>query len=250
MVVVISPSKKQDFSADNLQKHTHLRQISQTEQLLKILKNLPEGALIDLMKISEKLAKLNHQRFQNFTLPLDLNNAKQAIFAFKGDVYNGIDALTLEASDLEFSQQHLRILSGLYGVVRPLDLIAPYRLEMGTRLTNLMGKNLYEFWGNELSITLNQDKANTLINLASHEYFKAIDIQALDANIINIIFKEKKNNVYKIIGIYAKRARGLMVRFIIRNKITQPLALQKFNAEGYQFRTEMSDETSWVFTRE
>jgi cytoplasmic iron level regulating protein YaaA (DUF328/UPF0246 family) len=201
------------------------------------------------MSISEKLAKLNQARFQSFSVPFNLNNAKQALLAFKGDVYSGLDAGTFSAQDFQFAQRNLRILSGLYGVLKPLDLIQPYRLEMGTRLHTSQGKNLYKFWADKIAKTLNKDTAKTLINLASNEYFKGIDTQALNANIIHIVFKERKNNTHKVIGIHAKRARGLMVRFVIKNQLTQPEKLKKFTEAGYCFNTEMSNKEQWVFTR-
>jgi len=156
----------------------------------------------------------------------------------------------LSLDDFEFAQGHLRMLSGLYGVIRPLDLIQPYRLEMGTKLKNSQGKNLYEFWGDQISQVLNEDEPDVIINLASNEYFKGIDKKSLNAKIINIVFKELKNDVYKIIGIYAKRARGLMVNYMIKNRLTEPELLKSFNVEGYQFRQEMSDDLTWVFTRD
>jgi len=202
------------------------------------------------MSISDKLSKLNFDRFQTFATPFTLRNAKQALLAFKGDVYNGIDAPSLSQEDLEFAQDSVRMLSGLYGVIRPLDLIAPYRLEMGTRLVNSKGKNLYEFWGDQISNVLNDDESEVIINLASNEYFKGIDKKALNAKIINIAFKELKNDKYKIIGIYAKRARGLMVNYIIKNRLIKPESLKAFDVEGYQFREELSDTLTWVFTRD
>ena len=202
------------------------------------------------MSISDKLSKLNFDRFQAFSTPFTLSNAKQALLAFKGDVYNGIDAPSLSSDDLEFAQQHLRMLSGLYGVIRPLDLIQAYRLEMGTKLKNSQGKNLYEFWGDQISNILNEDESEVIINLASNEYFKGIDKKSLNAKIINIAFKELKNDTYKIIGIYAKRARGLMVNYMIKNRLTDPELLKNFNVEGYQFRQAMSDDLTWVFTRD
>ncbi len=205
--------------------------------------------IAQLMSISDKLANLNHERFQTFSTPFNPTNAKQALLAFKGDVYSGIDAPSLSIADLEFAQNTLRMLSGLYGVIRPLDLIQPYRLEMGTRLENTKGKNLYEFWGDEISTILNEDEADTIINLASNEYFKGIDQTVLNAKIINIACKEFKNDTYKIIGIYAKRARGLMVNYMIKNRITHAEDLQSFDKEDYQFRAEMSDDTTWVFTK-
>jgi cytoplasmic iron level regulating protein YaaA (DUF328/UPF0246 family) len=249
MLVVISPSKTQDFSSPDIRDHTFTRQLDESQVLVNILKDKTQDELAKLMSISEKLAKLNFDRFQVFSTPLNFNNAKQALLAFKGDVYNGIDVPNLSKKDLAFAQDHLRMLSGLYGVIRPLDLIAPYRLEMGTKLNNPKGKNLYEFWGDKISQLLNEDESEVIINLASNEYFKGIDKKALKAKIINVAFKEFKGDKYKIIGIYAKRARGLMVQFMVKNQITNPQDLKAFKAEDYCFRKEMSDSTTWVFTR-
>ncbi len=249
MLAIISPSKNQDFSTSNIDEYTQTRQIKQSKALIDILKAKTQDEIAQLMSISDKLASLNHKRFQTFSTPFNPTNAKQALLAFKGDVYSGIDAPSLSMSDLEFAQNTLRMLSGLYGVIRPLDLIQPYRLEMGTRLESTKGKNLYEFWGDEISTILNEDEADTIINLASNEYFKGIDQTALNAKIINIAFKEFKNDTYKIIGIYAKRARGLMVNYMVRNRITHAEDLKFFDQEDYQFRADMSDDTAWVFTR-
>ena len=201
------------------------------------------------MSLSEKLSELNFDRFQKFKLPFTLDNAKQAILAFKGDVYNGINAPELSSEDLEFAQGKVRMLSGLYGVVRPLDLIQPYRLEMGTKLSNAKGRDLYDYWGSEISSVLNDDEPDLIINLASNEYFKAIDKKTLNANILDIVFKEKKGDSYKVIGIYAKRARGLMVNYIIRNRLESPEALKDFSDEGYRFDKELSTDSSWVYLR-
>jgi len=249
MLAVISPSKTQDFTKTDIVKYSQTRQAKQTLELIDILKLKSKDDIAKLMSISEKLANLNFDRFQEFSNEFNLNNAKQAILAFKGDVYNGIDALSLTADDLDFAQENIRMLSGLYGVIRPLDLIQPYRLEMGTKLANPKGKNLYEFWGDGISKVLNIDESETLINLASNEYFKGIDKKSLNANIIDIVFKENKNGKYKVIGIYAKRARGLMVNFIIKNRINNAEKLKEFNAEDYTFNTNISDEKTWVFTR-
>lgn len=249
MLCVISPSKTQDFSPSTVKKHTLTRQMQDSEALIDVLKTKTQDDIAVLMSISEKLAKLNFDRFQTFATPLTLTNAKQALLAFKGDVYSGIDAPSLSLGDLEFAQDNVRMLSGLYGVVRPLDLIAPYRLEMGTKLKNAKGKNLYEFWGDRISQVLNQDESDIIINLASNEYFKGIDKKALNAKIVNIAFKEFKGDKYKVIGIYAKRARGLMVNYIIKNRLTDPQSLKSFTTEGYQFKEELSDEKTWVFTR-
>lgn len=250
MLTVISPSKTQDFNPADIHTHTHPRQIKQSEILIDILKSKTQNELAQLMSISAKLAKLNFDRFQTFTTPFNLTNTKQAILAFKGDVYTGIDTANLSVADLQFAQDNLRILSGLYGTLRPLDLIAPYRLEMGIRLQNAQGKNLYEFWGDKISKMLNEDEPEIIINLASNEYFKGIDKSSLNAKIINIVFKERNNNKYKIIGIYAKRARGFMVHYIIKNRISNPQDLKKFNTKGYQFQVKMSQPNLWVFTRD
>jgi cytoplasmic iron level regulating protein YaaA (DUF328/UPF0246 family) len=250
MLAVISPSKTQDFAPTDISAYTQTRQIKQSDELVNILKGKTQDEISNLMSISDKLSKLNFDRFQTFATPFTLRNAKQALLAFKGDVYNGIDAPSLSQEDLEFAQDSVRMLSGLYGVIRPLDLIAPYRLEMGTRLVNSKGKNLYEFWGDQISNVLNDDESEVIINLASNEYFKGIDKKALNAKIINIAFKELKNDKYKIIGIYAKRARGLMVNYIIKNRLIKPESLKAFDVEGYQFREGLSDTLTWVFTRD
>ncbi|RUM77320.1 MAG: peroxide stress protein YaaA [Candidatus Thioglobus sp.] len=250
MLAVISPSKTQDFEPAQIDVFTQTRQIEQSQVLVDLLKDKTQGDIASLMSISDKLSKLNFDRFQTFSTPFTLSNAKQALLAFKGDVYNGIDAPSLSLDDFEFAQGHLRMLSGLYGVIRPLDLIQPYRLEMGTKLKNSQGKNLYEFWGDQISQVLNEDESEVIINLASNEYFKGIDKKSINAKIINIAFKELKNDTYKIIGIYAKRARGLMVNYMIKNRLTEPELLKDFNVEGYQFRQAMSDDLTWVFTRD
>jgi len=250
MLAVISPSKTQDFEPVQVSAFTQTRQIEQSQVLVDLLKGKTQDDIASLMSISDKLSKLNFDRFQTFSTPFTPSNAKQALLAFKGDVYNGINASSLSLDDLKFAQDHLRMLSGLYGVIRPLDLIQPYRLEMGTKLKNDQGKNLYEFWGSQISQMLNEDELEVIINLASNEYFKGIDKKSLNAKIINIAFKELKNDTYKIIGIYAKRARGLMVNYMIKNRLTEPESLKDFNVEGYQFRQEMSDDLTWVFTRD
>ena len=249
MLAIISPSKTQDFSKCNIDSFTQTRQIDNSDQLIGILKNKSKSQIAKLMSLSEKLSELNFDRFQKFKLPFTLDNAKQAILAFKGDVYNGINAPELSSEDLEFAQGKVRMLSGLYGVVRPLDLIQPYRLEMGTKLSNAKGRDLYDYWGSEISSVLNDDEPDLIINLASNEYFKAIDKKTLNANILDIVFKEKKGDSYKVIGIYAKRARGLMVNYIIRNRLESPEALKDFSDEGYRFDKELSTDSSWVYLR-
>jgi cytoplasmic iron level regulating protein YaaA (DUF328/UPF0246 family) len=206
--------------------------------------------LMSLMSLSSNLAKLNHDRFQSFSPDFNLENSKQAFFAFKGDVYSGIQAETLTQNDLEFAQSSIRMLSGLYGVIRPLDLIQPYRLEFGIRMPNSRGSNLYKFWGSGLSDIINSEESDVMVNLASNEYLKGIDKNTLDARILNIVFKELKNDTYKVIAIHAKRARGLMVNFIIKNRITDYNQLKSFAVSGYLFNDELSSHDNFTFTRD
>jgi len=249
MLAIISPSKTQDFSQCDIDIFSQTRQIESSNKLIGILKNKSKSQIAKLMSISEKLSELNFDRFQNFHLPFTLKNAKQAILAFKGDVYNGINAPELSHEDLEFAQGKVRMLSGLYGVIRPLDLIQPYRLEMGTKLSNEKGSDLYDYWGSDISSVLNEDESDLIVNLASNEYSKAIDKKTLNADILDIVFKEKKGDTYKVIGIYAKRARGLMVNYIIRNRLDKPEDLKDFTDEGYRFDKSLSSDSSWVFLR-
>ena len=249
MLAIISPSKTQDFSQCDIDIFSQTRQIESSNELIGILKNKSKSQIAKLMSISEKLSELNFDRFQNFQLPFTLKNAKQAILAFKGDVYNGINAPELSHEDLEFAQGKVRMLSGLYGVIRPLDLIQPYRLEMGTKLSNAKGGDLYDYWGSDISSVLNEDESDLIVNLASNEYSKAIDKKTLNADILDIVFKEKKGDNYKVIGIYAKRARGLMVNYIIRNRLDKPEDLKDFTDEGYRFDKSLSNDSSWVFLR-
>ena len=249
MIVIISPSKKQDFNKTTYQTHTLPTRLEYSQQLIDILKRKSIQALIGLMSISQNLAELNQTRYQNFHTPFTLNNAKQAILAFKGDVYSGIDTAHYNDDDFGFAQQQLRILSGLYGVLKPLDLIQPYRLEMGIKLNTSQGKDLYKFWGSRLSETLNQEEENIVVNLASAEYFKGVDKKVLKAKILQIDFKENKEGQYKIIGIYAKKARGLMVDYMIKNRVTNPELLKQFNGSNYKFNNEFSTQLHWIFTR-
>jgi len=250
MLAIISPSKTQDFSLCDINSFTQTRQLVHTQELVNILKNKTQKQISKLMSLSEKLSKLNFDRFQAFKTPFSLDNAKQALLAFKGDVYNGINASSLSVKDLDFAQKNVRMLSGLYGVLRPLDLIQPYRLEMGTKLSNAQGNNLYDYWGSGISEVLNEDEEKLIVNLASNEYFKAIDKKILKAQILDIVFKEKKNNTYKVIGIYAKRARGLMINHIIRNRLTDAEALKDFSDEGYLYNQELSSDSKWVYVRD
>jgi len=253
MIIVISPSKTLDLSANSIQTHSLPRQLAQSQALIDTAKQLTAEQLSKLMKISDKLSQLNWQRYRDFNLPFTLCNAKQALLAFKGDVYTGIDVDNYNEEDFDFAQQHLRILSGLYGALRPLDLIQAYRLEMGTRLQNEQGKNLYEFWNDQVTELLNQDfneqSPPLLINLASNEYFKVIKPKLLKAEILTPVFKENKAGTYKTIGIHAKRARGLMTSYIIKNRLTEAEQIKAFNLEDYGFNEVLSSEKEWVFSR-
>ncbi len=253
MIIVISPSKTLDFSANPFHTHTLPRQLGNSQELIDTVKQLSAGELADLMKLSEKLSQLNWQRYRDFKRPFTLDNSKQALLSFKGDVYGGIDADNYSADDFAFAQKHLRILSGLYGALRPLDLIQPYRLEMGTRLANNNGKNLYEFWGDQVTELINKDLENQetplLINLASNEYFKVIKPKVLQVPVLTLNFKENKAGVYKTIGIHAKRARGLMTDFMIKNRVTDASQIKAFSDSEYVFNEGLSSEKEWVFSR-
>jgi len=253
MIIVISPAKKLDEStASPLQEYSQPELLTHSAELIDALRDMDSFQLADLMNLSMKLADLNMQRFQQWHMPFTPDNAKQAIYMFRGDTYRGLDADSLDAGDLAFAQQHLRILSGLYGVLRPLDLIQPYRLEMGTRLANPRGRNLYEFWGDLITETLNhanREAPPVLLNLASAEYFKAVKPQAFNGSIVTPVFKEVRGNTYKIIGLFAKRARGMMSRFIIRHRIRDIEQIKNFCEGGYRYQEDMSSPNEWVFTR-
>tara|TARA_Y100000746_G_scaffold145316_1_gene124263 strand:+ start:2157 stop:2921 length:765 start_codon:yes stop_codon:yes gene_type:complete len=253
MKTLISPSKTLNFDTDtNCDFNTNCRLIDHTNELHKILINFSKSDLKKLMSVSDKIAELNYNRFKNWEDPSISNSSKQAIFAFKGDVYSGLDADSISENKFDFLQNNLRIISGFYGLIRPFDKILPYRLEMGTKLENPKGKNLYQFWGDKITDLLNQDleeKNNYVINLASDEYFKSIVTKKLHNKIVTPQFKELKNGSYKTIAIYAKKARGLMSRFIIDNEIQNPNNLKNFNNEGYSFDSNLSDDFNYIFTR-
>lgn len=254
MLTVISPAKTLDYESPAItEKYSQPAFLKQSQQLINGLKKLSTQELASLMSISDKLAGLNVARYQQWQTPFTPDNAKQALLAFKGDVYTGLDADSLDQKGLDFAQAHLRILSGLYGVLKPLDLMQAYRLEMGTKFAIKSANDLYEFWGKQIREALAADPAfkdKVLINLASNEYFKAVDVKQLDATIITPIFKDWKNGQYKMISFYAKKARGLMSRFIIDKQIDQPEALKKFDYEGYRFNADMSKGNDWVFIRD
>ena len=254
MLIVISPAKTLDYETPPKTKvFTTPDYLGQSQQLINRLRNFSSLDISDLMKVSAKIADLNFERYESWKKPFTEKNAKQSILAFKGDVYTGLNAETFKANDFKFAQNHLRVLSGLYGLLRPLDLMQPYRLEMGTKLKTDKGKNLYEFWGSDITEGLNKQlkkiKSDILINLASNEYFKSVKTKELNAEIITPAFKEFKNGEYKMIGIYAKKARGLLSRYIIENKLNDPEDIKSFKEEGYRFSKQLSKGNNWVFTR-
>ena len=255
MHIIISPAKKIDSKTKiPVNTHTNIRFPDEATILANILRNKSRDELAGLMSISSSLAKLNYDRYQNWHYPYNREESRQAIFAFKGDVFTAMDAYRFSKANINFAQKHLTVLSGLYGLLRPLDLILPYRLEMGTKLKNLKGDDLYKFWGDKITILLNEDMAENssevLINLASNEYFKSINTKQLKAKVITPIFKNSKNGEYKIISIFAKKARGMMTKYIIENEITNPEDLLGFNDDGYYFNSNLSTPDKPVFTRE
>ncbi|HEY0722234.1 MAG TPA: peroxide stress protein YaaA [Gammaproteobacteria bacterium] len=254
MLLVISPAKTLDYQTPPTTTHyTIPTYLDRSQQLIERARHYSAHDLVELMEVSMAIAELNVARFAAWHTPFTPQNAKQALFAFKGEVYHGLRAETLDEPALLFAQQHLRILSGLYGLLRPLDLMQPYRLEMGRPVATALGRNLYEFWGTLLTEGLNaQLKAINsayLINLASAEYFKAVKPKLLSGTLITPEFKEKKNGEYKMVGVYAKKARGLMSRFVIDNRLTDPQGLKRFDVDGYTFNGKLSTATIWVFTR-
>ncbi len=253
MIVLLSPAKTLDFESAEYDFHTKPRLLKDSGELVGILKSKRSSDLQKLMKVSEKIADLNVERFNQFSTPFNKKNAKPSVLAFKGDVYTGLQAEDFDKEELKFAQEHIRILSGLYGVLRPMDLMQPYRLEMGTKLSTERGKNLYDFWDDRITKLLNKDlknvKGDVVINLASKEYFNSVKTENLKGELYHINFKENRNGVYKIISFSAKKARGIMARYIIKNKTTSPDKLKKFNEDGYSFNKELSKDKDWVFTR-
>ncbi len=255
MLMIISPAKTLDFETPAKTKACSEPEfLSKSQLLIDDALHMAPQDIASLMGISDKLAALSYNRFQNWHTPFDRDNTKQAVLAFKGDVYTGLDAESFKSTDFKFAQKHLRILSGLYGSLRPLDLIQPYRLEMGIKFANQGGKNLYEFWGASLTESINrQHKKNcgdVLINLASNEYFKALKSKQINADIITPVFKDFKNGKYKIISFYAKKARGLMTAYVIKNQISDVNEIKSFDCEGYAFNAAISTAREWVFCRE
>ena len=254
MMLVLSPSKTLDFESKlRIATHTVPDMFRDSEMLIRELRTYPQKKLSALMGISDKLAALNMQRYRDFTTPFTPANARQAILAFKGDVYEPIEVESYSRDDFAFTQKHVRILSGLYGLLRPLDLIQPYRLEMGTRLTNPRGKDLYGFWGERITQALNGEltshKSKILLNLASEEYFAAVKPAKLSGELINIVFKENQKGKLRIIGLFAKKARGMMANYIIKNQIDNVKSLKDFQGGGYRFEPSLSSASDQVFVR-
>ncbi|MCK7545162.1 peroxide stress protein YaaA [Marinobacter bryozoorum] len=254
MLMVVSPAKNLDYESPRAtEKHTQPQFLDDACELIDQLKTLEPHQVSNLMGISEKLGQLNAERFQQWHTPFTPENARPAALAFNGDVYTGLAAQDFSDKEFEFAQKHLRILSGLYGILRPLDLMQPYRLEMGTKFENKRGKDLYEFWGDIITDALNselQADDGVLVNLASNEYFKSVRKKKLDARMITPQFKDWKNGQYKMISFYAKKARGLMCRYAITNGITRADDLKGFDLAGYRFSEEQSSGDNWTFLRD
>jgi cytoplasmic iron level regulating protein YaaA (DUF328/UPF0246 family) len=251
MIALLSPAKTLDFSPVETAT-TQPRLLSRSEDLIKSLRRKSTADLMELMHISEKLGTLNRERYRDFTTPFTSENAKPAILAFKGDVYTGLGAETFDEGDLDFAQAHVRMLSGLYGALRARDLMQAYRLEMGTKLATRQGKNLYQFWGDDITKLLNEDLAASgsklFLNLASQEYFKSVNINALDAPVLNIHFQENRDGKFKVITFNAKKARGRMAHQLTRQRITNAEDLKLLDVNGYVYNDELSSELDWYFT--
>ena len=250
MLVVISPAKKLDYSSSiEAPELSQPALLDHAEELSIGLKALAPQNVSSLMHLSDKLGALNYERFQEWQTPFNETNARAAVLAFKGDVYQGLDADSMSAEDLHWAQDHLRILSGLYGVLRPLDLMQAYRLEMGTKFANQRGKDLYQFWGDVITAELNRVESSVLVNLASNEYFKSVRKKDVNARIVTPVFMDKKDDKYKIISFYAKKARGLMSRYIIQNRITEIEQINQFDSDGYVYNAALSELDAPVFLR-
>lgn len=252
MLIVLSPAKSLDLETPSTTKeHTTPEFIPRAAELIEVLRTYSPGQVAELMDLSDSLAMLNVARYAHWSE--DHAEARQAIMSFNGDVYAGLDARTLCTREIEYAQRHLRILSGLYGLLRPLDRMHPYRLEMGTRLKNPRGSNLYAFWGESITAALNaqlaQTQATALVNLASEEYFKSVKPTLLDAPVITPVFEDWKNGKYKIISFFAKRARGLMARYAAQNGVSDAEQLKDFDVDGYAFEAAASNASTWVFRR-
>lgn len=251
--MVVSPAKTLDYESElPIQESTQPEMLEESQQLIDQLKKLTPADVASLMKLSDKLADLNVNRFAHWKQPFNADNARPAIYAFKGDVYTGLDAYSFNKKQMTFAQKHLRILSGLYGLLRPLDLMQPYRLEMGTKFANKKGANLYEFWGDTITDKLNDSlkKGEVILNLASNEYFKSVNTKSLKGEVVTPVFKDQKNGNYKIISFYAKKARGMMAAYVINNQINDAEAIKQFDVAGYRFSEVQSKNNEWVFLRD
>ena len=254
MLAILSPAKTLDYETP-LKTKLNSQPIygRESNQLIKTLRTFEPFEVASLMKISDKLADLNHKRYVEWRNKPAESKTRPAALAFKGDVYQGLEAQSFNDNDLKFAQRHLRILSGLYGLLRPLDVIQPYRLEMGTKLKTSKGQNLYDYWGTKLTDGLNEalkeSKEGTLVNLASNEYFGAVQPELLEGSLLNIVFKEKRNGQLKFVSFSAKKARGLMANFIIKERVKKPEDLKSFDLENYRFNAKMSSELEWTFSR-
>lgn len=260
MLLLLSPAKKLDYDSPvRTRLHTQPLFVEQASELINVLKKKSAEEVASLMKLSDALATLNVERYAQWQPQFDTSNSRQAILAFNGDVYEGLDAPGLSDAQLKWAQEHVVLLSGLYGALRPLDLMRPYRLEMGTRLDTPRGKTLYAFWGNDIAEYLNRRldeqgekggaQGSVVVNLASEEYFKSVNQKVLKAKVVQCVFQDEKNGVWKVISFHAKRARGLMARYVIDNSITQVADLKGFDREGYTFVPSQSSETQLVFRR-
>lgn len=251
MLLLLSPAKKLDYDTPvRTTLHTQPLFVEQASELIGVLREQSAAQIASLMSLSDALAELNVGRYAEWEPRFDTNSARQAVLAFNGDVYEGLEATGLSDEALEWAQQHLLMLSGLYGVLRPLDLMRPYRLEMGTRLKTAKGANLYAYWGSRIADYLNQRGDDVVVNLASEEYFKAVDLKTLRARVVQCVFQERKGDAWKVISFHAKRARGLMARHVIDQRIDAPEDLTRFASEGYAYAAEASSPDRLVFRRE
>lgn len=255
MIIVLSPAKTLDFESPiSVRQHTQPQFLEDSAELVGRLRMLDPSAVSRLMSVSPALAELNVRRFSDWSPPFTITNARPALLAFAGDVYEGLQAQTLDEQALSWAQEHVRVLSGLYGLLRPLDLMQAYRLEMGARFVNARGRDLYAFWGESLARTLSAALSTHshpfLVNLASEEYFKAVSPRALSVPVVQPVFQERRPDGYKVISFMAKRARGLMTRFAIDHRVDDPQALKGFDADGYRYCDQLSDQSTWVFRRD
>lgn len=253
MIVLLSPAKTLDETPVEHIATSEARLLEESDKLVRLLRKKSVGDLQEMMSISENLAQLNVARYKTYKTPFTLENAKPAALLFKGDVYTGLEADTFDEADMDFAQDHIRILSGLYGILRPLDLTHPYRLEMGTRLPNGKFTNLYQFWDKRITELINEDLQQTegkvVLNLASKEYFKAVKPDLLEGQLLHVHFKENRNGKLKVISFNAKKARGRLANLIVKERVTDAETIKTFSVDGYEYRADLSNETDWVFVK-